>query len=172
MARFTDKQRAFIDHYIKTLNGLQSAKHAKYKGNDATLAAVAYENLRKPHIRAEIDKRLKELSITDDEILFRLQKQATADLGDVLDRHGIIDIDKLINTGVIKKYKVTKQGREIEFYDAQAALIHLFKLRRLMEGKPTAIIKLQEAIEQGKITKEQAAEKWPALVREYEHINA
>jgi hypothetical protein len=43
---------------------------------------------------------------------------------------------------------------------------------QLLDNKPTAIIKLQEAIETGKITKEQAAERWPALMRQYEHINA
>lgn len=169
----TDKQKAFIDHYIKTLNGLQSAKHAKYKGNDVTLAAVAYENLRKPHIRAEIDRRLKELAITDDEILFRLQKQATADIGDALNDYGGIDLDKLREMGataVIKKFKVTKQGREIEFYDAQAALVHLAKLRGMLvdrvrvEDWQSDIVEL---LRTGSISPEDVRMAYPDLASEF-----
>lgn len=44
----------------------------------------------------------------------------------------------------------------------------LFDKRQLLENKPTAILKLQEAIENGKITKEQAAERWPDLMRRYD----
>jgi hypothetical protein len=135
MAKFTAKQQSFIDNYIKTLNGTEAARRAKYKGDDNTLGVVAHENLRKPKLRAEIDRRLKELAITDDEILFRLQKQATADIGLALNDYGGIDLDKLKEMGataVIKKFKVTKAGREIEFYDAQSALVHLAKLRGML----------------------------------------
>ena len=48
----------------------------------------------------------------------------------------------------------------------------LFDKLQLLDNKPTAILKLQEAIESGKISKEQAAERWPALMRQYDHINA
>lgn len=169
MARFTHKQKAFIDNYIKTLNGTEAARRAKYQGDDNTLGVIAYENLRKPKIRDEIDRRLRELAITDDEILFRLQEQATADMGDALEideSYSGIDLAKLKAMGkthLIKKYKVTKRGIELEFYDAQSALVHLLKLRRLHEGKPTVIVKLQQAIENGRITPDQVRERWPNL---------
>jgi phage terminase small subunit len=40
------------------MNGTEAAKRSGYRGNANTLATVAKENLRKPHIREEIDARL------------------------------------------------------------------------------------------------------------------
>ena len=57
MDSFTGKQSAFIDWYVITLNGTLSARNAGYKGDDNTLGVVAYENLRKPKIKAEIERR-------------------------------------------------------------------------------------------------------------------
>lgn len=45
---------------------------------------------------------------------------------------------------------------------ATAAGILIDKLQ-LLQNKPTAIVKLQRAIEQGLITPEQARERWPSL---------
>lgn len=81
MRRLTDKQAAFIDHYLMCLDGTEAAARAKYKGNRVTLAAVAYENLRKPYIREEIDRRLKSRTMKADEVLYRLDQQARADVG-------------------------------------------------------------------------------------------
>ncbi len=62
MARpLTAKQRAFISWYISAevnCNGTEAARRAGYRGNDNTLATVAFENLRKPAIRGEIDQRM------------------------------------------------------------------------------------------------------------------
>jgi phage terminase small subunit len=67
--KLTGKQIAFCKHYVSAavnMNGTEAARRAGYKGNDVTLAAVAYENLLKPQIRADIDKRMaKALSGAD-----------------------------------------------------------------------------------------------------------
>ncbi len=45
----TAKQRAFISWYISAevnCNGTEAARRAGYRGNDNTLATVAFENLR------------------------------------------------------------------------------------------------------------------------------
>lgn len=42
---------------------------------------------------------------------------------------------------------------------------------QLLEGKPTAIVKLQEALEQGTITPQQIRERWPALAPKVIHDN-
>ncbi|MCA9325797.1 terminase small subunit [Candidatus Saccharibacteria bacterium] len=56
------KQLLFVDHYIHTGgNGTAAARAAGYKGNTATLGAVAHENLNKPHIRGEIVRRQAEI---------------------------------------------------------------------------------------------------------------
>ena len=48
--KLTVKQTLFAEHYAEHGNGTAAAKHAGYKGNDVTLAAVGYENLNKPQI--------------------------------------------------------------------------------------------------------------------------
>ena len=57
----THKQLLFVEHYIQTGgNGTAAARASGYKGSTATLGAVAYENLNKPHIRDEIRRRQAE----------------------------------------------------------------------------------------------------------------
>jgi phage terminase small subunit len=51
----TPKQRRFIEAYSG--NGTEAARLAGYKGTDAVLGQVAYENLRKPEIAAAIKAR-------------------------------------------------------------------------------------------------------------------
>jgi phage terminase small subunit len=53
----TDKQRLFVTHYVACLNATRAAELARYEGNRITLAAIGYENLRKPQIRAASDAR-------------------------------------------------------------------------------------------------------------------
>lgn len=125
---FTALQGAFIDYYVLTMNGTKAARLAGYKGNDATLAAVAYENLRKPHIRAEIDRRFQQRAMGADEVLARLGDIARIDMSEfVAIKNGIpfLDLEKAETANklhLLKKFKTTKQGIEIELYDAQSAL--------------------------------------------------
>lgn len=63
--KWTPKQKRFYEAYISKANGnaTEAARLARYKGNDATLAQVGAQNLRKPHIAeaiAEFEKRLEE----------------------------------------------------------------------------------------------------------------
>lgn len=57
--RLTEKQRAFCDHYIETLNATESALRAGYSPKTARF--IGSENLTKPNIKTYIDQRLKEL---------------------------------------------------------------------------------------------------------------
>lgn len=67
----TDRQRAFVGHYIKTLNATQSALKAGY--SKRTAQVIGYENLLKPAIKAalatENAKRHKASEITRERIL-------------------------------------------------------------------------------------------------------
>ena len=55
--KLTPKQKAFCEEYVKNGgNGTKAAKDAGYKGKDAILSAVAYENLRKPQIISYIEE--------------------------------------------------------------------------------------------------------------------
>lgn len=63
MKKLTPKQDAFIKEYILNGgNGLQAAKKAGYKGNDETLATVAKENIRKPHLKEALEEHQKLLT--------------------------------------------------------------------------------------------------------------
>jgi len=48
----------------------------------------------------------------------------------------------------------------------------LFDKLQLLDNKPTAILELQNAIENGSVTVEQARERWPALMEKYDSISA
>ena len=51
--KLTEKERIFCHEYIIDWNGSRAARKAKYSEN--TCAAIASENLRKPHIKQYID---------------------------------------------------------------------------------------------------------------------
>jgi phage terminase small subunit len=152
---FTSKQKAFVEHYLITLNGTEAARRAKYKGDDNTLGVVAYENLRKPKIRAEIDRRMKQLSLSAEETLYRITEHATGTMEDFLsgdDEWGYtLSLDKGKDAGklhLVKKYKeteITIKGkddyerttlrREIELYPADGALDKLMRYHGLYNDK-------------------------------------
>ena len=165
--RLTGRQKAFIAEYMRTLNGYRSAKFAGYKGNDATLRSIASENLTKPNIRAEIDRRMEEAGITDNEILFRLQEQAMGDFSDAMtgDR---LDVEKLIDSGkghLIKEYRYIDGEKStsvsIKFHDSQAALVHLAKLKGMYkDDKPQWKIDIINLVVTGKATVKDVEEEF------------
>lgn len=58
MAKLTNKQKKFIDEYLVDLNATQAAIRAGYKEKAAYRTGA--ENLRKPQIQEEIQKRMQE----------------------------------------------------------------------------------------------------------------
>ena len=67
--KLTTKQRLFVEAYLANPNATEAARRAGYAGNDATLRAVASENLSKPNIAALISERVETAVITANEIL-------------------------------------------------------------------------------------------------------
>jgi phage terminase small subunit len=135
----TDKQRRFINFYLELWNGTEAAAQAGYDGDRATLAVVASENLRKPKIRAAIEKRLESEAMGADEVLWRLGQQARGNLADFIDTDvpgGLIDMDAVAEKGyLLKKLAWTKSGLQIEMYDAQAALDKMGKAHSLFTDR-------------------------------------
>lgn len=67
----TLKEKKFVEHYIIDGNGTQAVKKAGYGRKNKELketvaATIAKENIRKPHIKKEIDKRLREIEAETD----------------------------------------------------------------------------------------------------------
>lgn len=159
---FTDKQKKFIQAYVQCLNATQAAKDAGYAcSNDNSFAQTGKENLRKPTIRLEIDRLLKENTISPDELLGRISDHATGSMGDfvtVTDDFGIrLDLEKAELLGrlhLIKKFKETenkridKEGneyitlrREVELYDAAAAQDKLMRFHSMYKDKSEVKLK-------------------------------
>lgn len=59
MHKLTEKQRRFVNAYIKTGNAAEAARKAGYTGKNANI--IGQQNLTKLYIRNAIEKRLKEI---------------------------------------------------------------------------------------------------------------
>jgi len=74
MAKLTNKQKQFIEEYLKDLNATQAAIRAGYC--EKTSYSIGNENLRKPEIQTAIqkafDKRSERTQITVDKVLNEL----------------------------------------------------------------------------------------------------
>jgi phage terminase small subunit len=72
----TLKQHKFVSAYLEFGNGVKAARVAGYKGTPVTLASVAYENLRKPHISKEITSKIEEADMGQEFVLKHLKRIA------------------------------------------------------------------------------------------------
>jgi phage terminase small subunit len=137
----TAKQRLFVDEYIKCRNATKAAIVAGY--SEKTAYSIGWENLRKPEISNEIERRFEASAMSAAEVLMLLGDQARADMGPYLNEVGGLDFTKLKEDGkthLIKKYKVIRlpSGKlkyEIETYDAQAALLAIGKVHNLFKDR-------------------------------------
>jgi len=138
----TDKQRLFIAEYLIDLNATQAAIRAGYSEDSAR--QIGTENLSKPSIAEEIDRRLKrradKLEITAEKVLQELAKMAFVDPRKFYNLDGSLkhptelddetamslagmDIEEAYEhfgkgqakaTGVIKKIKLADKGQNLE----------------------------------------------------------
>ena len=61
--KLTERQRRFVEEYLACGTGTEACRRAGYSQNSETVLRVqAHENLAKPNIKAEIDRRRRELS--------------------------------------------------------------------------------------------------------------
>lgn len=159
----TTKQRLFVESYLSNgFNATEAARTAGYKGNDVTLAAVGYENLRKPQIAAVVSERINEAAMSANEVLHRLSVIARGEVTDFIDEDGKFDLKtarRLKKAGLLKKLKrkttskvveVREEGKEegetletslvfeeveFEMYSAHEALRDLGKYHSLFTDK-------------------------------------
>jgi phage terminase small subunit len=141
--KLTNKQRIFIDEYLRSFNATRSAIASGY--SEKTAYSIGQENLKKPDIKAEIDERLRQSQMSADEAMQRLADMARGDIGELIDNNGLLDIrvardnnlTKLIRK--IKQKTITRIGKtdndddieiteiEFEMYSAQSALETILK---------------------------------------------
>ncbi len=134
------KQQAFVEHYLQCWNASEAARRAGY--SERTRATQGYDLLRKPEIHEAITARLDELKMSANEVLLRLKEQAQGVGQYLIEVKGgmpFMDWERLQDEGklhLIKKLTYSSEGRlQVEFYDAQTALIHLGRHHGLFTDK-------------------------------------
>jgi phage terminase small subunit len=166
MASLTGRQKAFVLEYAKDFNGTQAAIRAGY--SQKTAYSIAYENLRKPEICAEIQAEFEKRTVGLEEVLLRLTEQATASVGNFItvnpDGDRIAFNPEAVKDGgrLIKRIKAKTTVRysekgdqfeyttlEIELYDAQRALEILGKHLGMVSGRVEVIDWRQEIERRG-----------------------
>ena len=156
----TNLQQEFINQYfICARNATEAVIQAGYKIKEpetakgrATAAAIGYENLRKPHIREQIEARLESHAMSANEVIARLSDFARGDLTQVLDDAGEPSLEKAKAYGMthlIKEWEVEtttfidgKKETEtitikhkVKIHDALSALVHLGRYHKLFTDK-------------------------------------
>jgi hypothetical protein len=133
----TIKQQLFVEHYLQTRSGFRAAKLAGYAGVDYTLRQVAAENLAKPAIRAEIDRRLKPLIHSSTRVLAGLAAIADADSQDVFEDDGSFDFSKAKERGITRLIKSLAYDKDtgkitkVELHNAHEGLRDLGKFHKI-----------------------------------------
>jgi phage terminase small subunit len=144
--KLTDKQLRFVEEYMKDMNSTQAAIRAGYSPNAAK--EIGYENLTKPHIKNEIDRRLKELTekcgVTAEAVIKELAHIAFDDIKNYLrfysDKDGNIRVkikdSDTIDTRSISEISIGKDGQfKFKLYCKDDALVQLGKNLGLFEEK-------------------------------------
>lgn len=127
----TAKHQVFISEYLKCWNASEAARRAGYTGDANTVGPRLLANVG---ISEEIERRKAEIIMSADEVLARLTEQGRAAYSAYFTADGSVNLSQLVADGkahLIKKIKPTKEGLEVEFYDAQAALAQLAKANGL-----------------------------------------
>jgi phage terminase small subunit len=160
MAKLTDKQSAFVEHYLQTWNATEAARRAEYNGTYESLRVIGSQNLTKPHIKQFIEQRMREMAMSADEVLARLAEMASADVSFFFNDVGVLQWDKVKEKGYLIKKIVHHKGNRIslELYDAKDALGQIGRHHQLFTDK----IKIEDwrseiiqLIREQKITREQ-----------------
>lgn len=145
--KITEKQKVFINEYLRDFNGTQAAIRAGY--SPKTARQTAYENLTKPYIRQEVSKELEriydEFKNDQDKIIRELAVVAFSKISDYLT---ILDEEITIKNsdevpseiiGAISEISIadTKDGKRksIKLHNKIEALKMLVQYHRLFEEK-------------------------------------
>ena len=160
----TKKQKRFIEEYLIDLNATQAAIRAGYSSD--TAYSIGNENMKKPEIKACIDKAMAERSrrtgVNADRVLMELAKVAFVNASDVIDADtATVKADALPeDTAAIQSVKVKTFGedgleREVKMADKLKALellgkhLGMFKDKVVLSGSlETEKTKLDDLIRQ------------------------
>ena len=137
----TKKQKRFVEEYLIDLNATQAAIRAGYSPD--TAYSIGNENMKKPEIKAKIDKAMAERTgVNADRVVMELAKIAFVNAGDVIDAEtATLKPDAAReDTAAIQSVKVKTFGedgleREIKMADKLKALELLGKHLGMFKDK-------------------------------------
>lgn len=139
MSSLTDKQTAFINHYLQCWNATEAALKAGYSENTARQQASRL--LSNVNIAEEIRHRLDAMKMSADEALVGLSDIARGDLSDFIKIQAglpVIDFNKAKESNklhLLKKITYSKGTISFELYDKQSALNTIAKHHGLLNEK-------------------------------------
>lgn len=150
----TNKQRAFVEHYLTCWNATEAARRAGYSAK--TAQEQGSRLLSNAMVDTLVKQRIGELKMTADEVLLRLAAHARGDIGELLDATGAIDLKtarRQKRLHLVKRVSNTDKGISVEMYDAQAALVQIGKTMKLFvdvqEHQGGLTVELDSAIQKG-----------------------
>lgn len=136
-----DRQRAFVDYYLECWNATEAARRAGY--SEKTARQIAANLLSKVYIRDLIEQRLAELTMSANEVLYRLTEHARGDLAEFagltveeLKAHPKSWLLKEVEVTSVKIGEGTEERRvKLKIHDPQAALNLLGKHHMLFADR-------------------------------------
>jgi len=126
-----------VNQYLQLFNATEAYMRVYQPKSRDVAASNGYKLLRKAEIAEAIDQRISEDAMRPAEVLKRLGEQARNEQSAYVTRFGV-DMNRLIADGkahLIKAIKHTANGDNIEFYDAQAALVQIGKAHGLFADR-------------------------------------
>lgn len=156
MSELSPKHQQFINEYLRLWNATEAYMLVYPDSSYEAARRDASRLLTNADIAAEIKRRIAETVMSADEVLLRMAEQARASYSAYIRKGGTVDIVRMVADGkahLIKSIKHGAKGKDIEFYDAFAALQLLGKHHDLFVDKLQ--IKLEKELEKMLDTLEQ-----------------
>jgi phage terminase small subunit len=147
----TNKQRAFVEHYLVCWNASEAARRAGYSKKNANV--VGPRLLANVGINAEIEARFAKLGMSADEVIARLTAQGRGSLSPFIRVNGediwvdLTSEEAQANLHLLKEIETERRryGKDehaveefkvkVKIHDPQAALVHLGRHHKLFTDK-------------------------------------
>lgn len=139
--KLSPREKAFVDHYMACgFNASEAARRTSPDAADSSARQRGYVLAHRPHVKAEIEKRMQSEAMSADETLARLTHIGRGNLGLFLDEEGHVDLtmpSARANLHLIKKITRDQYGRikSIELHDSKDALKVFTKVHSLVSDR-------------------------------------
>lgn len=124
----TPREAKFVERYAVHLNGARAAREAGY--SEHSCYEIAWENLRKPQIKAALVPLLEARQMSVEEGLSRLADWARGSVNPFVKEDGTLDLTSetaRAHMHLIKKITQGPRGIAIELHDAKDAVVKILE---------------------------------------------